>query len=266
MTASAPNADDGDGPRLSVDADEAHASALAHGGERGPPGLGTSSRRDEGQASETGEGTEVDMIYFLLWSSFYQLATASVFFWVDIIPWYGFSHGISGFRSMFSGGWRCTVLQAHGCEDGTALVRMLVFVGGYSLSYVATAGLLRYSHGATWAALTATLVTPVGALFWTLFNESPFQLQPHATLTTWTSLAGLCVMLPAVYFFHTFAHQEEHGEQEHIPEELVALEGAIEGALGIQHGGAKASKARQRQDEAKMAGSRALEAPLLAGS
>lgn len=107
-------------------------------------------------------------------------------------------------------------MVAPGCKDGIALTRMLVFVSGYSLSYLATAGLLRYSHGATWAALTATLVTPAGALFWTLFNESPFKFEPHTTLTTWTALAGLCIMLPAVYFFHTFATEEEEDESPEI--------------------------------------------------
>ena len=40
---------------------------------------------------------KVNLFYFLFWTSLYQLITIGAFFWVDIIPFYGFAKGIKGF-------------------------------------------------------------------------------------------------------------------------------------------------------------------------
>lgn len=39
----------------------------------------------------------INLFYFLFWTSLYQVITIGVFFWVDIIPFYGFAKGIKNF-------------------------------------------------------------------------------------------------------------------------------------------------------------------------
>ena len=39
----------------------------------------------------------VNMVYFMFWTSFYQLLTAGTLFWVDIIPWFGNAKNIYEF-------------------------------------------------------------------------------------------------------------------------------------------------------------------------
>ena len=39
----------------------------------------------------------INLFYFLFWTSLYQLITIGVFFWVDIIPFYGFAKGVKNF-------------------------------------------------------------------------------------------------------------------------------------------------------------------------
>ena len=48
-----------------------------------------------------------------------------------------------------------------------------------------------------------TVQTPVVFLFFTLFDENPVQWHPHAYLSTWLSLAALCIMIPAIYIYDT---------------------------------------------------------------
>ena len=39
----------------------------------------------------------VNLFYLLFWTSLYQLITVWAFFWVDIIPDFGFAHSVKDF-------------------------------------------------------------------------------------------------------------------------------------------------------------------------
>ena len=39
----------------------------------------------------------INLFYFLFWTSLYQLTAVVAFFWVDIIPSYGFTHNVHEF-------------------------------------------------------------------------------------------------------------------------------------------------------------------------
>ena len=45
--------------------------------------------------------------------------------------------------------------------------------------------------------------TPLVFLFWTLFQESPFQWNPHLALSTYLAILAICVMIPAVIIYNT---------------------------------------------------------------
>ncbi|KAL4238870.1 hypothetical protein ACF0H5_003577 [Mactra antiquata] len=48
-----------------------------------------------------------------------------------------------------------------------------------------------------------SLQTPLVFLFFTLFDENPVKWHPHAYLSTWLSVAALCIMIPAIYIYDT---------------------------------------------------------------
>ena len=39
----------------------------------------------------------VDLVFFLFWTSSYQLLCVALFFWADILPWYGNVDNINEF-------------------------------------------------------------------------------------------------------------------------------------------------------------------------
>ncbi len=49
------------------------------------------------------------------------------------------------------------------------------------------------------------LVTPLGALFWSLFQAGEcgrFSWGPHADSLTYFSIGGIAIMVPAIYFYN----------------------------------------------------------------
>mmetsp|Transcript_73732 Transcript_73732/g.173181 ORF Transcript_73732/g.173181 Transcript_73732/m.173181 type:complete len:306 (-) Transcript_73732:112-1029(-) len=142
----------------------------------------------------------VNLIWWLFWTSLYQLFGVAFLFWADLIPGFGNAAsphelGVSmrhGFKEFFAG------------HDATA--RGLAFVLCYVLSYISTGLLLRHAEGATWLAIVQALVSPLGTLFWTLFKENPvFKWHPEFLETTWFTLAGLVLIVPGVLIYNTTA-------------------------------------------------------------
>nr|XP_058940519.1 uncharacterized protein LOC131768824 [Pocillopora verrucosa] len=70
------------------------------------------------------------------------------------------------------------------------------------LSFVGGANLLRHAEGATWLAIVTSLVTPLGFIFWTLFNETPFKWHPASHVSTWFSIGALAIMVPAIFVYN----------------------------------------------------------------
>lgn len=73
------------------------------------------------------------------------------------------------------------------------------------------AALLRNDvNGATWQAIVITLVTPLGALFWSLFQHGPpVKWGPEFEQTTWYSVGGLAIMIPAMLLYHIWGAAEQ---------------------------------------------------------
>jgi len=150
----------------------------------------------ENQSSRKG----INLVYFLFWTSTYQLLCVATFFWADILPWYGNVSNIKEFGNNWWFGIRCFFGGA-GCS-ATPGTRGTVFILMYVLSYVGGANLLRHAEGATWLAIVTSLVTPLGFIFWTLFNESPFKWHPEGHVSTWFSIGALAIMVPAIFVYN----------------------------------------------------------------
>lgn len=142
----------------------------------------------------------VNLVFFLFWTSTYQLLCVALFFWADILPWYGNVDNIREFGRNWWYGIQCFFGGA-GCNS-TPGTRGTVFILMYVLSYVGGANLLRHAEGATWLAIVTSLVTPLGFIFWTLFNEVPFEWQPEGHVSTWFSIGALAIMVPAIFVYN----------------------------------------------------------------
>jgi len=160
----------------------------------------------------------INLVYFLFWTSLYQLICVGSLFWLDILPWYGNVDTISEFGRNWWFGIQC-FFGAAGC-DSTCGTRGTMFILMYVFSYVGSANLLRHAEGATWLAIVVSLVTPLGFLFWTLFNESPFKWQPEGHVSTWFSIGALAIMVPAVFVYNMGAPEISLKPEENCREEI----------------------------------------------
>ncbi|XP_062501559.1 uncharacterized protein LOC134178690 [Corticium candelabrum] len=153
----------------------------------------------------SGNGTrQINLFYFLFWTSLYQLLTAAALFWIDIIPGFGTAHGsITEFGKNYWYGIKC-FFGYGGCDYSSGL-RGSLFVGFYVVAYIGGGLLLRFSDGATFMAIVNSVTTPLGFLFWTLFQDpskGPFMWDPHATTKTYFSLGGLVIMIPFTFIYN----------------------------------------------------------------
>lgn len=149
------------------------------------------------------DGTNLNMAYVLFWSYSFSLITLVCLFWTDIIPGFGMTKGISDFAKVFWFNIQCYFGHAgcHGPVIAFAVLCTICLV----VMRVSTTYFLRYLEGANYLAIIKTIQTPVVFIFFTLFDENPFKWHPHAYLTTWLSIAALCIMIPAAYIYDTGA-------------------------------------------------------------
>ncbi|KAI8501393.1 hypothetical protein Bbelb_206640 [Branchiostoma belcheri] len=150
---------------------------------------------------------QISLIWFLFWESVYQFLCAAALFWTDIIPGFGNSADIHDFGENVAFGFLC-FFGGRGCTSQPGS-RGTLFILGYAVSYIGGGLLLRHAEGATLLALVTvrppalSLVTPLGFLFWTLFEEDPFHFHFNTGNATWFSLGALVLMVPAIFFYNT---------------------------------------------------------------
>ncbi|XP_078591268.1 uncharacterized protein LOC144870671 [Branchiostoma floridae x Branchiostoma japonicum] len=166
---------------------------------------------------------KISLIWFLFWESVYQFLCAAALFWTDIIPGFGNSADIHDFGENVAFGFLC-FFGGRGCtsQPGT---RGTIFILGYAVSYFGGGLLLRHAEGATMLALVSSLVTPLGFLFWTLFEEDPFHFQVNTGNATWFSLGALALMVPSIYFYNTGPSERstDAGTQKTDPEKTPLI-------------------------------------------
>lgn len=149
------------------------------------------------------DSTNINMAYVLFWSYFFSLITLVGLFWTDIIPGFGMTEGITDFVKVFWFNIQCYFGKA-GCSGPVIIFAVLCTIC-LVVMRVSTTYFLRYLEGANYLAIIKTIQTPVVFIFFTLFDENPFKWHPHAYLTTWLSIAALCIMIPAAYIYDTGA-------------------------------------------------------------
>jgi len=117
-----------------------------------------------------------------------------LFFWVDVLPWYGFSDTISSFGKnivasviCFFGGNGCSITWGYG----------LLFNVGYTMSYIAAAGLNEDS--ANFNMICSMLVSPISVFYWIAFPKEGVDIPPW-----WSYTFALLLFFPATYLWKTW--------------------------------------------------------------
>jgi len=118
------------------------------------------------------------MTFVLFWGCLLQLVVMLIFFWIDILPWFGFSssinelgNGIVSAITCFFGGNGCTKTWYFG----------ILFNVGYILGYIGSIGLNEDS--ANFNMICAMLVTPISVLYWVIFPSPGIEVPPWWSYT-----------------------------------------------------------------------------------
>jgi len=135
-----------------------------------------------------------DMTVMLFWGCFLQLLTMLVFFWVDILPWYGFSDSITGFGTNLGGSIKC-FFGGNNCT--TTWFYGLLFNVGYTMTYAASAGLNEDS--ANFNMICSMLVSPISVFYWIIFPKQGVDVPPW-----WSFTFALLLFLPSTYLWKTW--------------------------------------------------------------
>eukprot|EP00164_Ancoracysta_twista_P000294 GFYU01000411.1.p1 GENE.GFYU01000411.1~~GFYU01000411.1.p1 ORF type:complete len:401 (+),score=135.56 GFYU01000411.1:84-1286(+) len=166
------------------------------------------------ESSENGK--QVNLIWYLFFTSFYQFASAWALFWTDLLPEFGTSEDIKMFASNVRYGFECFFGSEVDCGSGDYAIPIsgCVFISFYVLTYIASGLLLRHAEGATYMVIVQSLVTPLGLLFWTMFQAKPsFHYEVIYDVRTTCALAGLVLISPAVYFYNKLQNRSKEIEE-----------------------------------------------------
>ncbi|XP_046849374.1 uncharacterized protein LOC124442903 [Xenia sp. Carnegie-2017] len=106
--------------------------------------------------NEQSSKDQVGILCYMFWLNVYQMLLVFCFFWVDIVPGFGYTHNIEQFLENFTFGFRCFFGGA-GCDETSGL-RGTMYILMSLLTFVAGAGLIKYSEGATLAAIISVRI------------------------------------------------------------------------------------------------------------
>ena len=145
----------------------------------------------------------VNIWYYLFIQSLFQAITIVCFMWLDCIPNFGTSNSWDESMDNIKKDWQLFFGMNGASSDTT--IRAIVFVACYTLTYIGTSQMLRFTEGATWAAVVAALVTPLGGMFWLFFeldeDTNWFGWHPDFSIGSAFIISGLIVMSPFIYLY-----------------------------------------------------------------
>jgi drug/metabolite transporter (DMT)-like permease len=111
-----------------------------------------------------------DSIYILAWQTFYTLVTVLLFFWVDILPWFGSSENLSRMLERQLNGLVCffTPWRSGFDECDYCMTTGVIYVFSYVMYCYVEAELIKQSKGQSVMIISA--ITPcLAVMFWLLF-------------------------------------------------------------------------------------------------
>ncbi len=114
-----------------------------------------------------------DLVVMLFWGCLIQLLVIFICFWVDVLPWYGFSPSISEFGNTLGQSFSCFFNSAQ-CQYCSLFG--MIFNIGYTLAYVGAAKLNEES--ANYNMIASMLGSPLGVIFWAIFPQLTTEIVP----------------------------------------------------------------------------------------
>ncbi|XP_065182759.1 uncharacterized protein LOC135813609 isoform X2 [Sycon ciliatum] len=180
----------------------------------------------------------VKTIQLLFWANLWTCGLYAVMFWADFIPGFGTVSTLSQFKNHIDDGFRCMMGVPRGpgamynesgnCQQAGDLPNAAELNPDPHCSLPAYYGwvftcsligctmsaplLIKYSSGAVYLVVVEALVTPLGAIFWFLFQLDPrarVHWKPtyhrHGSMFT---LAGLLVVMLAVVCYEVIGHRQ----------------------------------------------------------
>ncbi|KAL3862003.1 hypothetical protein ACJMK2_008009 [Sinanodonta woodiana] len=148
---------------------------------------------------------------FITWTQIFQVVTMVMMFWADFIPQFGMASSPQNFIERLKNGIHCSYSSEAAC-GGLAWEAWLFYIC-YCLGNLFNFLLIQYAEGAVYAAVVQAVVSPIAALFWSLFvfdeENLLFFWKPTFNETTAYTIGGLCLMVPAVVLYNYFSYSEE---------------------------------------------------------
>ena len=136
------------------------------------------------------------------------------FFWVDALPTFGTVDSIDQIFHNLNKNWRYMFGLENECSSRCVYlpilynVLFLIQAIGYSM-------MVRYSEGSAWVAIVNCLVSPLGAMFWFLFEldqDGWFGWKPNWKSYDLYAFAGMALMTPFIYLYNIEASQKKTKE------------------------------------------------------
>ncbi|XP_062593306.1 uncharacterized protein LOC134254801, partial [Saccostrea cucullata] len=152
------------------------------------------------KSSGTQDHVTLESLYIMFWSYLFCFLSLLALFWTDLIPGFGDAASINMFWKGLSFNFECFVGAAD-CPSVTHLYSGITILA-MLLTRLFVVLFLHFSEGANYLIIIMSLQTPVVVLFWTLFDEQPFHWHPDVHLSTWLSIASICIMLPSIYCYN----------------------------------------------------------------
>jgi hypothetical protein len=147
-----------------------------------------------------------DVVTMLFWGAFFQFITAGFCWWVDILPWFGFSSNAKVFGSNLVDSIICS-FGGKGCS--LTWLWGLLFNLGFIIAGVASAGLNEDS--ANFTMLATLTVTPLTVILFVIF--------PVAGTTTppwWSYVFSLIIFTVAMVLWKLWEHKQPAEEQKSV--------------------------------------------------
>lgn len=161
----------------------------------------------------------IPMSVFLFLVSALQTISFIFLFWYDLIPTIGYAHSVPQLLDNFAQSFRFTIgLDGAG---PTTVIFTWLFVINYCTTSYGQGLLLRYTEGAIYSSMVAGLVTPIGEIFWMLFEIDTLNnliWNPQFKLSSLYAIAGLLIIAPCVVIYNIYGEKsfEDKLDQERM--------------------------------------------------
>jgi hypothetical protein len=151
---------------------------------------------------EVGKATGLDTWIMLFFGAFFQFVTVAVFWFVDIIPYFGFSSSVKIFGQNLIGSLSCS-FGGEGCH--LTWLWGLLFNLGFVIASVASAGLNEDS--ANFTMLASLTVTPLTVIVFVIFP-----IPGTTTPPWWSYVFSLILFLVATILWKLWEHRQQPKE------------------------------------------------------